>query len=146
MIVDKTKMTTVTLSGLSRSVSGKLGGELYGKFSTVSNEHPNAEQLAWAEAVQIDLEVRNGSAFLLLRPDVWIWPRHGREDATSFLDERKGKRYNSKADEILTEWIKILLPSNDADQSSVSLFDGAESDENPAFAISGVTIRAGRVA
>jgi hypothetical protein len=146
VIVDRTALSTSTLERLRRSVSGALGGELHGKFSTTSEEHPKPEQLAWAEAVQIDLEVRNGANFLLLRPDVWIWPRHAREDATSFLDERRGNRYNAKANEILTEWIKILLPQDDAGHAAVNLLEGVENEENPTFVISSATAVAGRVA
>lgn len=143
-IVDRSAPAAAMLEGLRRSVKGTLGGELHGKFSRTSEEHPKPEQLAWAEAVQIDLEIRNGAYFLLLRPDVWIWPRHGREDATSFLDKRRGDRYNAKADEILTEWIKVLLPQDDAGHAAVSLLEGVENEENPAFVISVSTAGTGK--
>lgn len=145
VIVNRKAANLNALDGLKHAVSGKLGGELPGKFSTVSEEHPKAEQLAWAEAVQIDLETRNGNHFLLLRPDVWIWPRHGREEATALLDERRGKRYNSKADEILTEWIKILLPPNEQGVASATFLEGVGNDENPTFVMSGATLAAGKV-
>jgi hypothetical protein len=138
VIVDRSTVAP-SLEALRRSVSGSLGGELHGKFSTTSDEHPKAEQLAWAEAVQIDFEVRNGAYFLLLRPDIWIWPRHGRDDATALLDERRGKRYNAKADEILTEWLKVLLPPDEGIRTAVTMFDGVENEENPTFVMSKAT-------
>jgi hypothetical protein len=63
----------------------------------------------WSEAVSIRVEERNGSLWLLLRPDVWISPLTERENTTDFLRTRKLKRYNTQSFELLSAWIQILL-------------------------------------
>jgi hypothetical protein len=133
LIVDRHSTVPFVLTDLARSVGGALVGNVPGKLTKVSDDHPKAEQISWAEAIQVDLEVRNGEFFLLLRPDVWVWPRHGREEVTAFLDMRRGGRYNSKADVILTEWIKILLPESDGHQSQLTYLGSGAADENPSF-------------
>ena len=32
------------------------------------------------------LEVKNGRHWLLIEPDIWIWPRFARKDARTFID------------------------------------------------------------
>jgi hypothetical protein len=63
----------------------------------------------WAEAVALHLEERNGSLWLMLRPEVWVTPLAERDAATDFLRARKLKRYNAQSFDILSAWIRILL-------------------------------------
>jgi hypothetical protein len=63
----------------------------------------------WAEALSLRLEEREGDLFLLVRPDIWISPLSTREDAIAFLREKRLRRYNSQAYNILDAWMKLLL-------------------------------------
>jgi hypothetical protein len=63
----------------------------------------------WAEAVALHLEERNGSLWLMLRPEVWITPLAERDAARDSLRARKRKRYNAQSFDILSAWIRILL-------------------------------------
>ncbi|MBW4053616.1 MAG: SIR2 family protein [Proteobacteria bacterium] len=77
-------------------------GKIHGKV-------PGLTDVFWSEAVSIRIEERNGNVWLLLRPNVWITPLRERESAADFLRERRLKRWNKHAFEILNAWITILL-------------------------------------
>jgi hypothetical protein len=144
LIVDRNAKHLGAIGGLKK-ITGGLAGLLEGKFTRPTEDHPTVEQIAWAEAVQVNLETRAGKYWLLLRPDVWIWPRHAREEVISFLDYRRADRFNAKADDILSAWIKILLPADSrADLVEVSLFETGEESENPTFGMSSRTAFARR--
>ena len=70
---------------------------------------PGLEDATWAEAVSIKLEERGGKLWLMLKPDIWIKPLKRRNEASDFLRQRKHKRYNSKAYQLLDAWIGVLL-------------------------------------
>jgi hypothetical protein len=74
-------------------VVGKISGEIPGLFAIVDEDHPHPEKVRWAEAFRISIGRIDGRNWLLLDPDVWIWPTRAREDATDFLDKRRGNRY-----------------------------------------------------
>jgi len=120
---------------------GKVSGIVAGLFTTPTEEHPERQQVAWAEAVEVSVEVRGGRPFVMLQPTVWIWPKHGRPDAVSFLDQRRGKRFNAQADKILSAWIGLLLPSSKPNADVViKPFDGDGSEvENPSITINNRT-------
>jgi hypothetical protein len=146
LIVNRNVADQTSLTAL-KAAAGGLHGIVPGLFSKVTDERPKSEQVYWAEALQIDLEQRDGRYWLLLRPDIWIWPKQSREDATDFLDRRRANRYNKKADEILSAWINLLLPSEaKAGEHTLQAFEGGDAAENPSFAInkrSAFTRRAG---
>ena len=84
------------------------------------------------------MEERNGTLWLLLRPDIWISPLSSRQEAIDFLRTKKLYRYNRQSNAILDAWIKILLGSIGAAESiKVSAFAGA--DHVPVFEISSRT-------
>ena len=122
------------------SLVGKIGGEVRGLFTTPTEKHPERQQIAWAECVEISIEQRGGQCWLLVRPNVWIWPKHGKRDAQDFLDERRGDRFNAKADKLLSIWLALLLPST-ARGADVSLrpFEGGSGAENPTFVVNNRT-------
>jgi hypothetical protein len=119
---------------------GKTGGVVPGLFTTPTEEHPERQQIAWAECVEISIEQRDGRCWLLVQPNVWIWPKHGRRYARDFLDQRRGDRFNAKADNMLSVWLALLLPS-DARGTDVSIrpFDGGSEAENPTFVLNNRT-------
>jgi len=79
--------------------------------SAITPEHPKSEEVWWAEAVRFDVDEIDGRFWLVLKPDVWIWPKHARQLAIGFLDERLGNRFNNRGDALLSAWINLLLPS-----------------------------------
>lgn len=90
-----------------RNAAETLGGAVSGLLSPISAEHPTAQKVSWAEAVRINLDQRGGRTWVILQPDIWIWPPHAREGATEFLDKRKGRRFNRQHNDILDAWVKV---------------------------------------
>lgn len=78
--------------------NGVVNGQVFG-----------LKDVYWAEAVSLKVEERNGQLWLLLQPDVWISPNKMREEATGFLYQKKIRRYNKQASQILSAWIEIFL-------------------------------------
>ena len=132
------------LEPLFRAV-GKVGGNIDGLFTPVDEAHPLPERVAFAEAVRISIEVRNGRTWMLLDPDIWIWPSRARESAQPFLDQRRKDRFNSKYNELLSAWIRVLLGERQ-DGSAVMLtaFEEGTEAENPSFGIGRITAYARR--
>ncbi len=127
-------------ASLRSALQSTLTGDVQGLLTSATEEHPKRKQISWAEAVQIDIEMRDGKAWLQLQPDIWIWPRWGRDEAIDILDKRKGGRFNHKADRILSAWIKALLPTDGkAADCEISPFASGESDENPVFVVNSRT-------
>jgi hypothetical protein len=126
-------------------------GDLYGKvprlMSLVTPQHPEQEQVWWAEAAKLDFEVIDGKYWLVLRPIVWIWPRHARIQAADFLDRRVGGRFNKTADALLSAWINLLLPAaGKGTETGLAPLEGAEDAGHPRFVINGRTAFSRRVA
>ena len=111
-----------------RSAVGK------GRPEAVYGRVAGPRDLFWAEAVALRLEERNGSLWLMLRPDVWITPLAERDEATEFLRARKLKRYNAQSFEILSAWIRVLL--GDLGGAPVKVTAYPDKDYEAAFEIS----------
>lgn len=136
LIVDRNAAEQGSLAGLKSAVGGSLHGIVPGLFTRPTDDHPKSEQVFWAEALQVDLEQREGRYWLLLRPDIWIWPKRSREDAPDFLDRRRGDRYNKKADAILSAWINLLVPSETkVAELTLPVFSAGSAAENPTFTV-----------
>ena len=97
-----------------------------GSLEPVHGRVTGRSDMFWAEAVALHLEERNGSLWLLLRPDVWITPLAQRDEATDFLRARKLKRYNAQSFEILSAWIRILLGDLGGAPAKVTAFPDKE--------------------
>lgn len=140
LIVNHVAQTDVGFSSLRKAVQSALHGNINGLLTASTAEHPERQQVSWAEAVQIDLFERDGKFWLLLKPDVWIWPKRARDEALEFLDNRKGKRFNKKADDILSAWVSALLPADcKAADTAISPFALGGKAENPVFLINNRT-------
>jgi hypothetical protein len=93
----------------------------------LSGPVPKLSETFWAECVSLRLERRNGAAFLMMRPDVWITPLTKREDAATFLREKKLRRYNPIAYRLLDAWIALLVgPVGSAQDAQVSCFQNTK--------------------
>jgi hypothetical protein len=133
-------------SGLATLV-GKVHDKASGLFTTPTKEHPEIQQIAWAEAVEIGVEEREGRFWLLVQPNIWIWPKHGRRDAAQLLDKLRGNRFNAQSDKILSAWLTILMPS---DEKSADIllrpFENGTEAENPKIVVNNRTAFSRRLA
>lgn len=75
----------------------------------ITGSVPGPSKVFWAEALSIKLEERNGSLWLLIRPDIWINPLSMRENATDFLRKKKIYRYNNTSYHLLDAWIRVIF-------------------------------------
>lgn len=139
LIVDKHAEDQSAFADLFEQV-GKVHGTATGLFTTPTERYPEKKQIEWAEAAEISIEERDGRYWLLVLPTVWIWPKHGRRDAAKLLDDLRGKRFNEKADKILSAWLGILLPS-DSKNSDIVLhpFEAGTDAENPEIVVNNRT-------
>ncbi len=134
------------LDALHRAV-GKVGGIVPGLFSEVTDEYPRAEQVRWAEAARISIDMRNGAVWLVTDPDLWIWPARCRHDATEFLDQRRRDRFNGKYNELLSAWVRLILDTDETGiEVALTVSDGSEDTGNPVFLLGSRTAFARRLA
>lgn len=128
------------------SAIGKPSGVIAGLFAPIDDDHPEPQRVSWAEAVRISIDQRDGRTWLLLDPDVWIWPARARRLAEEFLDRRRADRFNRKYNALLSAWIKILLGTDDDALITISAFEGEATPNNPSFTIGRQTAYARRIA
>lgn len=125
-----------TLQPLLRLLS-TTSGTVPGILSPITESHPVAERVTWAEAVRISIDFRNGCLWLLLEPDIAIEPSHARKKAVDFLDQRKGDRYNQKYNDLLDAWVQIVLATAERNiEVTLSPFENGTEASNPVFRIS----------
>ena len=118
------------------SVVGRTGGFVSGLSTSPTPEFPKTERVRWSEALRITVTERNGQLWLLIHPDLWIWPPRARRDAQEFMDRRRRDRLNRKYNELLDAWIEVVLgPRRRGDVVEVSPFDTGDEIENPKFLI-----------
>ena len=128
-------------------VVGKVGGIVPGLFSEVTDEHPRAEQVRWAEAARISIDMRNSAVWLLIDPDLWIWPARCRHDATEFLDRRRRDRFNGKYNELLSAWVHLILDTAETGvEVALAVSSGPEDTGSPLFRVGNRTAFARRLA
>jgi hypothetical protein len=135
LIVDRKPGTTSALLPISNAANG-LHGDIPGLYTTITDEFPEQAQVSWSEAAQISIEEKNGAFWLVIDPDIWIWPKRARRNAVDLLDARRSNRYNAKADALLSAWCHVLLGTNDHNTSvDVTPFNSGDESENPEFTI-----------
>jgi hypothetical protein len=119
-----------------RNVVGKTSGAVAGLFTPADEFHPQPEQVTWSESVRISIDTRAGQHWVLLNPDIWIWPIRARKIAADFLDQRRCDRFNNKYNTLLDIWIALVLGTAERKaEVLLSAFDGGTESENPAFRI-----------
>lgn len=135
LIADTHSEDIGALAPLSK-VLGKVSGSIPGLFSPIDDEHPEAKPVAWAEALRLSLDSKDGRNWLLLEPDVWIWPPHARKVATDFLDKRKAARFNNLHNQLLNAWTEIALGTTERNiVLELRPFNSGTTVENPTFKI-----------
>jgi hypothetical protein len=135
LIADRNAEDQSDLKPLSQ-VLGKVQGKVPGVFTEVTPEHPEQEQVWWAEAAQIAIEEKDGRFWLVVTPDIWVWPRRARQHATALLDQRRSDRFNAKTDQLLSAWSQMLLGTTDQNTTvQLQPFDSGDEAENPVFKV-----------
>ena len=86
-------------------VVGATAGTVAGVLAPPTDPHKEPEKVTWSEALRLSFDIKDGKAWLLIDPDIWIFPRRARELAVAFLDHRRGDRYNIKYNRLLDAWI-----------------------------------------
>jgi hypothetical protein len=115
---------------------GKTSGTIAGLFTEVDEEYPAPEKIGWAEAIRVSIDTKQGRKWLLLEPDIWIWPVRARRLAADFMGRRRGDRFNKKHNAIVTAWVRLMLGKADPDSViTLSAFDQGSEAENPTFRI-----------
>jgi len=115
---------------------GHEAGDISGLFTPATEFNPKSEQVSWAEALRVSIDIKDDRVWVLIDPDIWIWPPRAKRLATTFLDKRRGDRFNKKYNSLLDAWIKILFESDDPkSEIRVAPFSSPESPENPMFVI-----------
>lgn len=84
-------------------ITGKVHGQIDGLVAPTDDHHPDPERVRWAEALRISLDLRDGRYWLIVDPDIWIWPRV----ADEFMDRRRGDRFNKKYNQLLDAWVRL---------------------------------------
>ena len=116
------------------SGTGGVTGKVDGLLTVQTDKQSDPEQVRWAEALRLSIDQKDGRTWLLIEPDIWIWPRHARADAANFLDRRRSDRYNAKHDAILNAWIRIILGTEERNTLvTLQVFDGTPNAGNPCF-------------
>lgn len=117
------------------SVVSQAGGDVVGMKAIASSGRPS-EQVRWAEALRLSLEIKDGRRWLLLEPEIWIWPQSARREATDFMERKRKDRYNNKHNALLTAWIKVILGTDKLNTTvEVRPFAGGSDAANPVFRI-----------
>ena len=118
------------------TVVGRTGGFVSNLSTSPTPEFPKTERIRWSEALRITVDERNGQLWLLIHPDLWIWPPRARKDAQDFMDQRRRDRFNRKYNELLEAWIEVVLgPRRRGAVVEVSPYDIGDEIENPRFLI-----------
>src|SRR5271169_6459645 len=53
----------------------QAGHGIPGIIAESTPEHPRPEEVWWAEAAKLDFEEIDGRHWILIKPEVWIWPK-----------------------------------------------------------------------
>ncbi|GJL93850.1 MAG: hypothetical protein DHS20C05_02550 [Hyphococcus sp.] len=122
------------------TITGKTTGTISGLTIPETDEHDAVGKVEFAEAVRISLSWNDNRLWLLLKPDVWIWPPFARRHATGWLEKRRGDRRNDKHDALLSAWISVLTDgAGRAEDITLSAFEDDQEAGNPSFTFSSRT-------
>ncbi len=135
LIVDPHAADKSYLAPLEK-VIGKMSGTIAGLSTPVTPEYPTSEPVSWSEALSVSIELQAGRCWVLLDPEIWIWPQRAREIATEFLDKRREDRFNAKHNSLLDAWIALILGTTERNVDvSLSALEAGTAAENPGFRI-----------
>jgi hypothetical protein len=119
---------------------GSLFGSVGKLMTPATEEHPEPEPLFWAEALRLSLNWKAERPWLLVDPDVWIWPPRARELARDFLDGKRRGRFNKPYNDLVGAWIDTLFGArSEPTDLAVSLGVGSAGAEAATFKIGSQT-------
>jgi hypothetical protein len=136
VIADSHAEDKTALKALVSATGGVAFGIIPGLFAPADEFHKESEQVCWVEAARISLDVKGRKFWLLVEPDIWIWPSRARRLATDFLDRRRADRFNKKYNDLLDAWVHLIL-GTDARNTTITIttFASGTGPENPSFSI-----------
>jgi len=115
-------------------ITGKVHGQIDGLITPADDHHPDPECVRWAEALRISLDLRDGKYWLIVDPDIWIWPSRARRVADEFMNRRRGDRFNKKYNQLLDAWVRLIVGTDARNtEVTVSAFASGSAAENPSF-------------
>ncbi|MEJ0027204.1 MAG: SIR2 family protein [Rhizomicrobium sp.] len=116
--------------------TGKVFGRIVGLMTPIDEQHPEPKEVHYAESVRISADVVAGQAWLVLDPDIWIWPPWAKRQATEFLDKRRANRFNKLYAALLDAWVGIIK-GDETNKSEIAItpFGRGSAAENPVFRI-----------
>ena len=134
LIVDESPNDNGVLSPLINTIGGPIFG--YVPNVPVDDQHPNSKPVQWAEAVQVSLDIKNETLWILLNPCIWIWPPRARKLSVDFIQSRCRNRYNHTFNDILNAWVKIILGTDAKNMTvKISAYNEGSAVENPSFCV-----------
>ena len=119
-------------------IIGGISGYVPNLVAPADHRNPKAGSVPvyWAEAVQVSLNVKNENLWVLLNPDIWIWPPRARKISVNFIRNRRKYRFNKKFDGLLDAWVRIILGTDERNTKvMVSAFPQGSEAENPSFCL-----------
>ena len=125
-------------SGLKPLVNtvGQTFGFVPGVFTAITPEYPESVQVRWFESIELSVELKNERCWMVIDPDIWIWPLRARKDAADFLRQRRANRFNKKFNDLVEAWVSVLFGTdNRGKKIDVSVFNVGNGVENPSFEI-----------
>lgn len=135
IITDAHAQDQSPVQGLAQ-IAGKVHGQIDGLFAPTDDHHPDPERVRWAEALRVSLDLRDGRYWLILDPDIWIWPGRARRVAEEFMDKRRGDRFNKKYNQLLDAWVRLIVGTSARNtEITVSAFASGSVAENPSFSL-----------
>ena len=136
VIVDAHAEDKSALKTLISTAGGASSGKIPGLFAPADEFHKESEQVFWAEAARISLDTKDGKFWLLVEPDIWIWPLRARRHATDFLDRRRADRFNKKYNDLLDAWVHLILGTEARNATiTITSFASTSGHGNPSFSI-----------
>lgn len=115
-------------------ITGKVHGQIDGLVAPADDHHANPERVRWAEALRVSLDLSEGRYWLVVDPDIWIWPSRARRIADEFMDNRRGDRFNKKYNQLLNAWVRLIVGTDARNtEVTVSAFASGSAAENPCF-------------
>lgn len=136
VIVDSYAEDKSSLNGLIGATGGSAYGKVLGLLAPADESHPEGEEVFWAEALRISLDIKDGKFWLLIDPDVWIWPHRARRLAADFMDKKRSDRFNKKYNTLIDAWVHLILGTSARNVTvTLSAFSVGNSPANPLFSI-----------